>query len=87
VYYEHLGFLNSANEKQSIINAYNNITLVGKPACYTWSYSGSWFGCGYIYSDKRHGELIVFRYVKDNNYILQCLEGTITVSSFNTTVI
>jgi hypothetical protein len=88
VYYENLGSLsNSADIKQSIINAYNKITLVHRPACYTWFYTGQWFACGFIYTGKEYGKLIVIKYNQGYNYILQCSEGQITVSRFDVTEI
>lgn len=77
--------MNSADAKQSVIDAYNSITLVGRPACYTWFYTGTWFACGYIYNDKRHGVLFAIKYTIGQNFILQCTEGRITVSRFDTT--
>ena len=70
-----------------MIEAFNKATLVNRPACYSWMHSGVWFGCGFIYTDKRHGELFGIKYSQGNNYILQCLEGQITVSRYNTTVV
>jgi hypothetical protein len=77
----------STNTKQSIIDAYSVITLVGKPACYQWFYSGQWFACGFIYSDKKYGKLIVIQYGENENYILKCLESQITLRRFDSTVI
>lgn len=85
IYYESLGSFNSADTKQCVIEAYNRITLTGRPACYTWFYTGTWFACGHVYNDKKHGELFAIKYTKGQNYILQCIEGQITVSRFDTT--
>jgi hypothetical protein len=78
--YQSLGNFQSANsEKEAIKGAYNAIAVVGQPAFYTWFYSGVWFGCGYLYSDKNHGELLGFKYI-GNIYIAQCMSENITVS-------
>jgi hypothetical protein len=79
--------LNSTNTKQSIIDAYNRITIVDRAACYVWFYTGQWFSCGFLYEDKKYGELIVIQFNQGYNYIVQCIGGQININQFNTTVI